>query len=194
MATNPDAIIRFRASDMLLNVHSDASYLSAPKARSRAGGYFFLGSLPKHGQPIQLNGAIHVNCTVLKPVAASAAQAELGALFHNAQQTKIIRLTLQEMGHPQPATPINIDNTTAVGIVNSTIKRQQSRSMEMRYFWLLDRAAQQNFTFIYTPGQENLADYPTKHHTANIHQHVQPYYLQQANSPSQLKHAVRPSA
>jgi len=122
MATNPDAIVRYRASDMVLNVHSDASYLSAPKARSRAGGYFFLGSLPKHGQPIQLNGAIHVTCTILKLVAASAAEAELGALFHNAQQAKIIRLTLQEMGHPQPATPIHIDNTTAVGIVNSTIK------------------------------------------------------------------------
>ena len=46
MATHPDAVIRYKASDMILNVHSDASYLSAPKARSRAGGYFFLGSMP----------------------------------------------------------------------------------------------------------------------------------------------------
>ena len=75
MATNPDAIVRYRASDMVLNVHSDASYLSAPKARSRAGGYFFLGSLPKHGQPIQLNGAIHATCTILKLAAVSATEA-----------------------------------------------------------------------------------------------------------------------
>ena len=46
MATHPDAKIRYRASDMVLNVHSDASYLSAPNARSRAGGYVFLGSIP----------------------------------------------------------------------------------------------------------------------------------------------------
>ncbi len=39
MWTHPDAKIRYRASDMILNVHSDASYLSAPKACSRAGGY-----------------------------------------------------------------------------------------------------------------------------------------------------------
>jgi hypothetical protein len=32
MWTHPDAIIRHRASDMILNVHSDASYLSAPRA------------------------------------------------------------------------------------------------------------------------------------------------------------------
>ena len=40
MHTNPNAVIQFRASDMILNVHSDASYLSAGKGRSRAGGYF----------------------------------------------------------------------------------------------------------------------------------------------------------
>jgi hypothetical protein len=49
MWTHPDAIIWYRASDMVLNVHSDASYLSAPKAHSRAGGYFFLGSIPHDG-------------------------------------------------------------------------------------------------------------------------------------------------
>jgi hypothetical protein len=86
MWTHIDAIIRYRASDMILDVHSDASYLSASKARSRAGGYFFLGSLPRDGDPIKLNGAIHVTCTILKLVAASAAEAELGALFLNAQE------------------------------------------------------------------------------------------------------------
>ena len=122
MWTHPDAIIRYRASDMILNVHSDASYLSAPKARSRAGGYFFLGSLPRDGDPIKLNGAIHITCTILKLVAASAAEAELGALFLNAQEAKVIRLVLTELGHPQPPTPIHINNTTTVGIVNNTIK------------------------------------------------------------------------
>ena len=40
MHYNPNTEIRFYASDMVLNVHSDASYLSAGKGRSRAGGYF----------------------------------------------------------------------------------------------------------------------------------------------------------
>ena len=44
MWTHPDAKIRYRASDMILNIHSDASYLSAPKTQSHAGGYFFLVS------------------------------------------------------------------------------------------------------------------------------------------------------
>ena len=124
MWTHPDAIIRYRASDMILNVHSDTSYLSAPKARSRVGGYFFLRSLPHDGDWIKLNGAIHVTCTILKLVAASAAEAELGALFLNAQEAKVFRLVLAKLGHPQPPTPIHIDNTTTVGIINNTIKLQ----------------------------------------------------------------------
>ena len=39
-ATHLDANITYNASDMCLHAHSNASYLSAPKARSRAGGYF----------------------------------------------------------------------------------------------------------------------------------------------------------
>ena len=90
MHTHPNAIIRFRSSDMILNVHSDASYLTASRGRSRAGGYFFLGSLPENGKPIKLNGNIAITCAILKLVAASAAEAELGALFLNAQEARII--------------------------------------------------------------------------------------------------------
>ena len=125
MATNPEAKIRYYASDMVLNVHSDASYLTAPKARSRAGGHFFLDSIPKDGCPIRLNGAILTQCCILKCVAASAVEAKLGSLFLNAMDAKIIRLTLDELGHQQPATPVYVDNTNAVGIFNNSIKRQQ---------------------------------------------------------------------
>jgi hypothetical protein len=100
MWTHPDAKIHYHASDMILNIHSNASYLSAPGARSRTGGYFFLGSLPVDGDPIKINGAIHITCTILKLVAASAAEAKLGALFLNAQEAKVLCLTLDELGHP----------------------------------------------------------------------------------------------
>jgi hypothetical protein len=45
MWTHPDAIIWYRASDIILNFLFDVSYLSAPKACSCAGGHFFLGSI-----------------------------------------------------------------------------------------------------------------------------------------------------
>ncbi len=123
MATHPDAKIQYCALDMVLNVHSDALYLSAPHARGHAGGSFFLGSTPCDGSPIKINGAVHVTCTIFKLVVASAAEADLGALFLNTQEAKVIRLVLEELGHPQPPTPIHIGNTTTVGIVNNTIKQ-----------------------------------------------------------------------
>ena len=51
-------------------------------------------------------------CSVLKHVAASAAEAELGGLFTNARIGLIMRLTLHEMGHPQPPTTLYTYNTT----------------------------------------------------------------------------------
>jgi hypothetical protein len=99
-------------------------YLSAPNAHSCASGYFFLGSTPRDGSPIQINGTVHVTCIILKLVAASDAEAELGTLFLNAQEAKVIWLVPEELGHPQPPTPIHIDNTTIVGIVNNNIKQQ----------------------------------------------------------------------
>jgi hypothetical protein len=42
LATHPDATIRYHASDMVLNIHSDASYLSVSNAWSRLTVLFFL--------------------------------------------------------------------------------------------------------------------------------------------------------
>ena len=36
------AVIRYEKNDMITKVHSDASYLSVTKERSRAGGYHYL--------------------------------------------------------------------------------------------------------------------------------------------------------
>jgi hypothetical protein len=84
-ASNQDAKVHFHASDMVMNIHSDASYLSETKAHRRACGHFFMGRMPKNGEPIQLNGAYYMNTAILRFVMASAAEAELGALFHNCQ-------------------------------------------------------------------------------------------------------------
>ncbi len=76
-ATDPNVKIGFWGSDMILNIQSDVSYLFATQGCSRAGGNFFLGTLPKDGEPIKLNGNILITCEILKIVAASAAEAEL---------------------------------------------------------------------------------------------------------------------
>ena len=111
---------------MILNVHLDASYLLETKAHSRVCGHFFMGWPPKDGDPIKLIGAFFTLCTILRFVVASAAKAEHGALFLNCKEGIIFRLTLEELGHPQPRTPVHCDNATTAGIANNTMKRQRS--------------------------------------------------------------------
>ena len=81
----------------------------------------------------------------------------------------------------------------AVGKANNTVKRQRSRSMEMRYFWVCDKIAQDAYNIKWHPWQENLADYQSKHHTGAHHQAVRPWYLHESTSPLVLPRATRPS-
>ncbi len=63
---------------------------------------------------------IHLtNATIIKNVMSSATEAEIGALYLNAREAVYLRQILVEMGHPQPPTPIQTDNTTAEGLVNN---------------------------------------------------------------------------
>ena len=113
-------------------------------------------------------------------------------MFLNAKEAKIIRLTLEELSHTQLPTPIHCDNATAVGIANNTVKQQRSRSMEMRYFYICDLVKHGIVNVKWRPGQENLADYASKHYDAKHHKTVRPLYLQKINSPRELLRAMIP--
>jgi len=61
----------------------------------------------------------------------SAAEAELGTLYINAREAIYIRNILEAMGHPQPRTPVQTDNSTAEGVVNNKILPKQTKAMDM---------------------------------------------------------------
>ena len=79
MATYPESIIQFYASDMILSVDSDAAYLVLPKAKSRIAGFYYLTDRDSS----YYNSPILVVCKTLKNVVASAAEAETGGIFLN---------------------------------------------------------------------------------------------------------------
>jgi hypothetical protein len=109
-------------------------------------------------------------------VMSSAADAELGAIYINACEAVPIRNLLQEMGHKQPKTPIQTDNSTALGVVNSNVMRKL-KSMNMKYHWLQCRISQMQFRHYWASGKTNLSDYFTKHHPAIHHQAPRGTYL-----------------
>ena len=124
------------------------------------------------------NGAVLTIAQIIKNVMSSAAEAELGALFINCREAVPARHTLEEMGHKQPPTPMQTDNTTALGVVTNNIASKRLKSMDMKLHWLRCRAAQeQSFRHFWRPGPSNDADHVTKHHAPIHHRAVRPKYL-----------------
>jgi hypothetical protein len=74
--THPETKIHYHESDMILNIHSDASYVSEREAKSRAGGFFDMGNNADTANTLT-NGAILIIRTVLKHVMSSAVEAEI---------------------------------------------------------------------------------------------------------------------
>jgi hypothetical protein len=119
LASQEEAVLTYNASDMILAIHSDASYLSEPKAQTCTGGHFFLSSdttIPAN------NGAILNIAHIIKHVMSSATKAELAALYIMAWEAVYIRIVLKEMRHTQPPTPLQTDKAMAKGVVNGKVQ------------------------------------------------------------------------
>jgi hypothetical protein len=90
-SAQPDATVRYHASDMCLHIHSDASCLSETNARSRTGSTSLLSTNPidhtKHpstdNPPPPYNCPIHTSSAIMANFMASSTEAEFGALLHN---------------------------------------------------------------------------------------------------------------
>ena len=178
---NPNATIRFHASDMILHVDSDAAYLVLPRARSRLAGHFFLGPDPTKTKVTTSNGPLLTECKTIRHVVSSAAEAETAALFHNAQTARPIRYILTELGHPQPPTPLKTDNATANAFIHQTMRHKKSKSWDMRYWWLKENSAQSEFQIFWDKGVHNWADYFTKHFAPSVHKLLRPKYVHRTN-------------
>ena len=79
---------------------------------------------------------------------SSEMEAEVGGVFLTAREACPIRFALKEMGHPQPSTPIKVDNTAAVTFPNKSMKLKRSKAIDMRFHWVRDRVRQGQF-FVY---------------------------------------------
>ena len=173
-ATHPDARVRFVASDMILALHSDASYLTEPNSRSRAAGHFYL---TKDNDKDIDNGAVLTLSKIIKHVMSSASEAEVAALYYNCKAAIPLRIALEEMGHPQPKTRVTADNTTALGLTSQKMAPKRAKSYDMRFNYLKCREAQQQFDLVWGKGHDNRADYHTKNHPIQHHMNQRANYV-----------------
>ena len=141
------------------------------------------------------NAPLHVLCNTLKNVVSSAAEAETGGIFIAAQKACPMRVALAELGHPQPphGTPVFNDNSTATGILNSSMRQKLSKAFDMRFYWVRDRIEQKEFQLFWRKGSTNMADYFTKHHPPWYHRQMRYKYLHRALLTSRVRGCVTSS-
>ena len=154
LATQDPAVLTYCKSDVVLAVHSNASYLNEEEAQSRASSHHFLSKdvpFPPN------NGAVHNVAEIIKGIMSSASESKLGSMYMNARKAVKERIILEEMGHKQPPTPFQVNNSTAEGIVNKQVQPKRTKAMDMRFHWLHDREAQGQFKIYWRPGGTNLA-------------------------------------
>jgi hypothetical protein len=185
-ATHPDAIVTYHTNNMVLAGHSDLSCLSESNARSQAGGHFFMSN--NIVKPPN-NGAILTTAQIFKAVMSSVAEAKMGALYINCREAVPARQTLELMGHPQPPTPMQADNTTALGVVKDNVLKKL-KLMDMKYHWLRDRIFRRQFQHYWAPGKENNGNYVTKHHASIHHQDTHPTFLTPLTVLQTLRHQL----
>jgi hypothetical protein len=92
--THPDATLRYHASYMILNIHSDSLYLSERGATSRAGEFFDMGSDTDKSNRLA-NGEILITSMALKYIISSVAEEESGASFLNVKEGTALCTTLE---------------------------------------------------------------------------------------------------
>ena len=95
------------------------------------------------------------------------------------------------MGHPQPATKIKIDNWTANGIINRTITQNRSKVIDMRFYWLKCRQAQEQFKIYWEPEKINFANYFTKFNSPAHHKAVWLIYLYSKNNQLDIQGCIK---
>ena len=181
--TYPNNGIVYRVSDMEFCAHADAGYLNKTWSCSRAGAQLIL--LEDNPTP-RFNGTILTIATIIKFVMALAAEAKLAALFIAARKMVTLWQTLIDKGWPQTQSPIQTDNSTAVGVTNKTIVPKWSKMMDMRLWWLRCQGLQNRFRYYWDTGLKNLAGYSTKHHPDIYHEATCPTHAGIWNIPRVL--------
>jgi hypothetical protein len=159
VAMHPNGMKVFRPSSMILDVFTDASYLSRPKAGSVAGSFHHLA---RAHDPDFINAPISVHSTRIPVVCSSVQEAEHAGTFAAAKIADAERQVLSDFGYPQPPTMIHCDNEVAVGLATRTITPKLSKSCDMRLNWVQDRVAQLQFNVRHVKGLRNVSDFFTK--------------------------------
>lgn len=175
VSTHPNTGILCKACNMILAIHTDASYLSEINGKSRASRHFYLTN---NNDKTFNNRAILILTSIIKHVMSSASEAKLTALFYGCKQAVPLCTTRHKMGHPQHnPNPVTTGNATVHGLTMGTMTPKASKPINMCSHWLKCQHAQQQFLYLWRKGALNQVGYASKHHSPAHHQKMRSFYV-----------------
>ena len=101
---------------------------------------------------------MHSISRIMSNVMGSAAEVEIGAAYINGQEAVPIRTLPLKLGHPQPATTMQVHNSTVDGFANDTINQKRSKAIDMRFYSIRDCTSQGQFLIYWQTGITNLGN------------------------------------
>jgi hypothetical protein len=99
-------------------------------------------ALSYFGLPEYINGPISCGSWMIGCVCASVFEVEIAGDFQCAQTAAHHRRIVHDLGYPQPPTLPRMDNSVAIGLASGKMNAKRSKSIDMRFFWLVDRVEQ----------------------------------------------------
>ena len=105
------------------------------------------------------NGSVLKISQIIKVVVTSEEEAEIESIYVNALEDA----PLIKMGHPQPMTPMQIDNSAAHSVAMNNIHARRTKAVGMRFHWLKCQDAQGYFRYYCRPHEHNLVEFWSKH-------------------------------
>ena len=152
-ASHPISVVRYKVSDMILQIHADSSQLSFRRAYIRSCGYHYLSDTSDDPPN---NRSISTICKIVGNVMKSAAEEKIGSTYINAQDAIPLQTYLINMGNPQPPTNIKIYNTTVEAFYKVTLHQKILKSIDMCFYWLQNHKIQGQFNIFWRPGKDKI--------------------------------------
>jgi len=131
----------------------DASYAVHPNMRGHTGGCLALG-----------RGMLHSRSSKQKLNTKSSTECEVVGTSDYLPFPIWFKFFIEAQGYPMKGNDFNQDNTSAISLEKNGIMScgQQSRHINIRFFFIKDRIREDNINIVYCPTEIMVADYFTK--------------------------------
>jgi hypothetical protein len=140
------------SKEFILSAYSDSDYAGDRIDRKSTTGFVFM----VNNSPVSW-------CSKKQPVVAvSSTEAEYVALAAAAKEIVWARKFLAEIGFPQTATDIYVDNTSAIRLAHNPEFHQRSKHIDVRFHFTRSLIANDEIQVSYVPTTEQAADILTK--------------------------------